>query len=352
MPRPKHRYIYGLIDPRTGLIRYIGKCTRSPEERLGKHMHEARTSTSQCHRLEWLRQLDWLDLMPLVTVLDELPSSARLPEHNEAERWWIATARDYGYDLTNNTDGGDGGSTWDDISEEERARRRANMSVAARKRLANMTPEERANMGKGWRGKKQPAEMVAARIAMIDYEEVHRKVRETVAANRKAGRKVTNQGGTSWIKGLTHTPETRAKISAKLQGHKRSAESIAKSTESNRKTNAARIAAGLPHPNIGRPAWNKGIPNRPEARAKLAAAHAARRPDTQRGMSEMVAKQAGVHPATVIRAIRDSPNVRPWRRDQVYRAIDELGLEVTNGRLSRPAVEPALRPDQEERRAV
>lgn len=37
MDKPVH--IYGLIDPRTGLIRYVGQTITSPRDRLRVHLH-------------------------------------------------------------------------------------------------------------------------------------------------------------------------------------------------------------------------------------------------------------------------------------------------------------------------
>ena len=45
-------YIYGLVDPETTEIRYIGKTIR-PKERLQNHMNEV----SNCHRSNWLQSL-------------------------------------------------------------------------------------------------------------------------------------------------------------------------------------------------------------------------------------------------------------------------------------------------------
>lgn len=93
-------YIYGLHDPRTGELRYIGKSVR-PLERLGNHINEH----SNTHRGHWLDELSSLGLRPILTILDSVAASA---DWQAIERVHIATARKDGHRLTNGTDGGDG----------------------------------------------------------------------------------------------------------------------------------------------------------------------------------------------------------------------------------------------------
>lgn len=93
-------YIYGLIDPRTDRVRYIGKSIR-PMERLANHCNEQ----SRTWRTNWLRQLSAKGLRPSLVILQELPSGA---DWQTVERQWIADGKTLGWPLTNCTSGGDG----------------------------------------------------------------------------------------------------------------------------------------------------------------------------------------------------------------------------------------------------
>ena len=67
-------FIYGLIDPRTGCLRYIGK-TANPKVRLADHVCPERRD--QSHRACWIRGLTKLNLRPLLEVLEEVSPEQR-----------------------------------------------------------------------------------------------------------------------------------------------------------------------------------------------------------------------------------------------------------------------------------
>ena len=93
-------FIYGLIDPRTEKIRYIG-WTYEIKQRLEKHCFpsEYNKDTYKCH---WIKQLISLEMKPDIMILEE----CMYAERGEREKWWIAY---FGREnLTNSTDGGEG----------------------------------------------------------------------------------------------------------------------------------------------------------------------------------------------------------------------------------------------------
>lgn len=104
-------FIYGLTDPESGAIRYIGKSTR-PVERLTNHMNDR----SRCHRTNWLREIKARGQRPGMVILERVDGAW---PWQESERFWIAYARSNGWPLTNNTSGGDGVP---DLPTESRAR--------------------------------------------------------------------------------------------------------------------------------------------------------------------------------------------------------------------------------------
>lgn len=76
--------IYGLADPRTGQIRYVGKTTKKLKDRLAGHLSGARAGRPGVG--EWMRSLT---SPPLIIVLEEEPLSWQ-----EAEKRWIASLPD------------------------------------------------------------------------------------------------------------------------------------------------------------------------------------------------------------------------------------------------------------------
>ena len=95
--------VYGLVDPRTLLVRYVGK-SESGLERPRSHRHKCIGST---HREHWIAELKRAGLSYEIAVLESVATQDALVD---AERWWIAFGRACGWPLTNHTDGGEGAS--------------------------------------------------------------------------------------------------------------------------------------------------------------------------------------------------------------------------------------------------
>lgn len=112
-------YIYGLLDPVTENVRYIG-LTRQPYTRFFQHLNEAKRN--QTRRDRWILKLGRQAQKPLpviVMVVAECIAS-------QMERLWIHELRDAGCDLLNLTDGGETGFNH---SEESRMKYRVNNSI-------------------------------------------------------------------------------------------------------------------------------------------------------------------------------------------------------------------------------
>lgn len=90
--------IYGLIDPRSGCLRYIGQSKR-PKKRLWRHCNP--TSHDRSHRGCWLRGLRNAGLEPQFVELEEVTFETAAI----IEAFWIASLRAAGVDLVNTTDG-------------------------------------------------------------------------------------------------------------------------------------------------------------------------------------------------------------------------------------------------------
>ncbi len=96
--------IYGLVCPFTGEIRYIGKTEDSLHRRMNNHLAEARKFCVS-HKQRWLRKCLKIGLIPYIWLLEEVAENACWKERECA---WIARAKEFGLDLTNQTMGGEG----------------------------------------------------------------------------------------------------------------------------------------------------------------------------------------------------------------------------------------------------
>lgn len=282
--------IYGLTDPRSGEIRYVGKSTNGLER--AKAHHSQVRNGEKSYKANWIRQLTKLGLDYGIVVLEKtlLPSDL-----GEAERRWIAELRAGGTKLTNMTDGGDGmpgrsptaetrrklskanegkkrsPETCRRISESQKgktmsAEARAKMSIAQKKRPP-MSAETRAKMSRSLSGKIYSEErirkMADGRRGFRHTEEFKEHLRQinlgrkhsaetkakiAAANSRRVWTEEAKAKVSACHKGKTISEEHRDRISAAMKGHthnkgkKRSPEHIAKMV-AGRRAQAARLRA-------------------------------------------------------------------------------------------------------------
>lgn len=101
----KPTFIYGLIDPRTQELRYIGKTVLPIAKRLTNHVWNARRGENKRHCLSWIFELLASGGHPEYVIFEEIPIGG---DWVEAEQFWIAYFRMLGADLCNHTIGGEG----------------------------------------------------------------------------------------------------------------------------------------------------------------------------------------------------------------------------------------------------
>lgn len=157
-------FIYGLVDPRTKLVRYVGLSTTGIKRPQQHRSQKARDS--KLYKSRWIIELERCGLTFEIVVLEV--TRGNWEELCAVEKWWIAYGRASGWPLTNLTDGGDGVGGLKKTPEQVehmrniskdiwtrpgyRARHEQTMmseetkvrlSEAAKARWANMSPEER-----------------------------------------------------------------------------------------------------------------------------------------------------------------------------------------------------------------
>jgi hypothetical protein len=153
--------IYGLVDPRTLLVRYVGySSTGVRRPRQHRSAFELRKRT---HKTAWIKSLLAEGLEYTIVVLEEVSSRDTLAD---AERFWIAFGRACGWPLTNLTDGGEGLLN---PSDETRAKMRTSnlgqkrharvgQAIGAANRQRVWTIESRRKLGAAHLGRKRPPE--------------------------------------------------------------------------------------------------------------------------------------------------------------------------------------------------
>ena len=150
MDTPRTWYIYGLIDPNTSEVRYIG-WTYDADKRLKSHIHSAKRTKS--HKSHWIQSLLSANRKPELVIFE-----TGTADWIEAERRWIADYRAKGARLTNATDGGEGTPGFYPNAE---TRKRMSISHTGRKQ----TPESTAKTRAALLGRKQSLEHIAALAA-------------------------------------------------------------------------------------------------------------------------------------------------------------------------------------------
>lgn len=179
--------IYGLIDPRTLLIRYVGRSSSGVSRPKSYKNPSNLSMRTSMHLTRWLKGLLAAGLLYEVVVLEELTSADRL---NEAEKRWIAYGRLSAWPLVNLTAGGEGLSGYK-LSPETKAK----ISAAHKGRI--QSPESRAANARAQLGRKHS-------------KETRRKMSQS-AAERQASPEIrAHMRCTST--GYKHTPETKAKM--------------------------------------------------------------------------------------------------------------------------------------------
>lgn len=110
-----HPLIYGLVDPRDGLLRYIGKSSLGLERAYAhKRPSYLQKDTSYCGN--WIRSLLKNHIKYQVVIIQIFNEKEIL---DEAERHWIKYFKALGFPLTNLTEGGDGRSGFRKLSSDE-----------------------------------------------------------------------------------------------------------------------------------------------------------------------------------------------------------------------------------------
>lgn len=109
--------LYVLCDPESDVPRYVGITGRTISHRLGQHL----TDKEKNHKSRWIQKLGRIGKRPtIIPVVNELS----LQEAVTLERFFIASLREFGFNLTNISSGGESGNFGVVASTETREKQR------------------------------------------------------------------------------------------------------------------------------------------------------------------------------------------------------------------------------------
>lgn len=188
--------IYGLYDPRSDKLRYIGK-TNDFELRLWQHINDAKNG-QRTHKSSWIRSLLKINLIPAIKLL----GYSTINSWKEDEKAWIEKAKKEGTDLTNLTDGGDGLIGYNHSEETKR-------KISDHNKRVGKTPPSQ-------KGRKQSPEHIRKRVEARKNKDNYGhsdKVKKKISQNRKG----KNMGNTHTL-GRKHTKEWKEAQSKRLSG--------------------------------------------------------------------------------------------------------------------------------------
>ena len=103
--KPSKYLIYGLVDPITDELRYIGRSSSGLARPRQHHQPSMLRKSDQGYCGNWVRTLITQNLKPEIIIIEEFQGNIQL---NDAEEFWIAYYKGLGCRLTNLTVGGAG----------------------------------------------------------------------------------------------------------------------------------------------------------------------------------------------------------------------------------------------------
>jgi len=117
-------YIYGLIDPRDGLIHYVGRTVQDVERRLITHLSESKWDGALSigtSKSVWLKELTNAGFSPQIVILGQEEIERGLRGLSELELFWIEKLQAEDHPLKN----GWGTSGYGDYIRAKNAQRRS-----------------------------------------------------------------------------------------------------------------------------------------------------------------------------------------------------------------------------------
>jgi len=96
-------FIYTLAEPDSSVVRYIGQ-TKNPKNRFYRHIYDAKNDGRKNKRCSWIKSLLNKNQRPIMEIIDEVD----IKEWIFWEQYWICQFKAWGFNLVNETIGGEG----------------------------------------------------------------------------------------------------------------------------------------------------------------------------------------------------------------------------------------------------
>lgn len=199
----KTTFIYELIDPRTNDPYYIGK-SNNPKVRLNTHIKRAQNNLSYVYKENWIRSLLKEGLKPIMNIIDEVS----FEEWEFWEKYYISLYKSFGFNLTNTTEGGEGGNSKNQSKD------------TIKKRI-----ETRKNNNKPWISEEQKekirVKMMGNKNMLGKYHSLESKIKmsikhkENITSEFKEKMRIINLGNKN-RKGKKCSEETKNKLRKKI----------------------------------------------------------------------------------------------------------------------------------------
>jgi len=186
-------FIYALVDPRDGRVRYVGK-SDDPDRRLRNHLLEVANGHNRNPYFRWWINLLGKDgLTPTVRRIMQCEQAAA----RDWERHWIWAFRWAGEKLTNLAAGGTGGAT--------RSGAKHSNAALARQRWAHFLRMTFPDIWKEWK---------EIRAVIYRNDKIARDVRNRIATSKRSKQMphLWRPGQQPWITGKHWSPEMREKL--------------------------------------------------------------------------------------------------------------------------------------------
>lgn len=211
---PIHRLVYGLLDPRTQEVRYVGKSSWGMARPRG-HVLPSVLSKDNSAKAAWLHELLALNLLPVVRVFEVVDTLEAL---NAREIAWIKHGEDAGWPLLNMTFVSKGAPRAQALRESRTVRMRDNAHAS----IVRHTDEHKAALSERMKGNQY-----ALGSQRSDAS------KQALSAQMK---------GNSYAKGWAPTPEWRLKQSERMKANRYAAGRVIPDEERLRRTASVRAA--------------------------------------------------------------------------------------------------------------
>ena len=221
MTESETTFIYGLVDPITNKVRYVGKSI-NPKRRLYFHVREAQgNQLENSHKLNWIRKLLSQELCPTLKILQE----CAVDDWQKAEKYWISKYRKDKLGLTNVLDGGNSPPLLSDLTNEQRNYHSQRVSQSNKVRKP-------PNEGRKWSEEYKDGMSIALsgeNNSMFGLKgEDHPAYGRIVSSETRERLSKAATGSKNGMYGKTHSDEAREKLSKSSEGRMQSDETKAK----------------------------------------------------------------------------------------------------------------------------